>query len=143
MQYTSAPVGVIVHILKLPNLSPWPMLDRSRGMAGKPSGQAGQAYGCIGIILITWMQTRTPKEMLGRIMSLLMFSSIGLLPVSQAISGAVSKWSLDVLVVTAGTLALLVTFWMTLRPSFKIFSESLCSPQGGDGEPRMDSAPSH
>jgi hypothetical protein len=52
-------------------------------------------------------------------------------------------WSLDVLFVTAGTLALLVTFWMTLQPGFKIFSETLSSPQVGDGEPRMDTVPSH
>jgi MFS family permease len=103
----------------------------------------GVGNGYIGIILITWMQTRAPKEMLGRIMSLLMFSSTGLIPVSQAISGAVSKWSLDVLFVTAGTLALLITFWMTLQPSFKTFSESLSLPQVGDGGPRMDSVPSH
>ncbi len=38
-------------------------------------------------------------------------------------------WSLEVLFVTAGTLALLVTFWMTLQPGFKIFSESLSSPR--------------
>lgn len=103
----------------------------------------GVGNGYIGIILITWMQTRAPKEMLGRIMSLLMFSSTGLIPVSQAISGAVSKWSLDVLLITAGTLALLVTFWMTLQPSFKMFSESLSAPQVGDEEARLGSVPSH
>ncbi|HSL45743.1 MAG TPA: MFS transporter [Anaerolineales bacterium] len=103
----------------------------------------GIGNGYIGIILITWMQTRAPKEMLGRIMSLLMFSSTGLIPVSQAISGAVSKWSLDMLLITAGTMALLVTFWMTLQPSFKAFSESLSSPQVGDGGSRLDSVPSH
>jgi hypothetical protein len=43
---------------------------------------------------MTWMQTRTSREMLGRIMALLMFSSTGLSPISQAIPGVLSKWNL-------------------------------------------------
>jgi hypothetical protein len=99
----------------------------------------GLGNGYIGIILITWMQTRTPKEMLGRMMSLLVFSSNGLWPVSQAISGALSKWDLNLLFVFAGTLVLLVTFWMTFQPGFKIFSESLTLQRPGEGGPTMDS----
>ena len=85
----------------------------------------GLGNGYIAIILYTWMQTRTPKEMLGRMMSILMFSNTGLVPVSQAISGAVSKWDLNLLFVFAGTLVLLVTLWMVFQPEFKVFSESL------------------
>ena len=55
----------------------------------------GLGNGYISIILFTWIQTRTPKAMLGRMMSILMFANTGLVPVSQAISGAVSKWNLD------------------------------------------------
>ncbi len=85
----------------------------------------GLGNGYIAIILFTWMQTRTPKEMLGRMMSLLMFSSLGLGPVSQAVSGAVSKWNLNLLFVSAGALVLLVTFWAAFQPGLKVFSESL------------------
>jgi MFS family permease len=88
----------------------------------------GLGNGYIAIILFTWMQTRTPKEMLGRMMSLLVFSNTGLVPVSQAISGAVSKWDLNLLFASAGGLVLLVTVWAAFQPGLKIFSESLAAP---------------
>lgn len=93
----------------------------------------GLGNGYITIILFTWMQTRTPKEMLGRMMSLLLFCGTGLVPVSQAISGAVSKWNLDILFVSAGTLVLLVTLWASFQPGLQTFSESLATqPVGGN-----------
>jgi MFS family permease len=85
----------------------------------------GLGNGYIAIILFTWMQTRTPKDMLGRMMSILMFSSAGLVPVSQAISGAVIKWNLPLLFVSAGSLVMLVIVWAAFQPGLKLFSESL------------------
>jgi MFS family permease len=85
----------------------------------------GVGNGYIAILLFTWMQTRTPKEMLGRMMGMVMLSSTGLVPVSQAISGAVSKWSLTFLFASAGVLVLLVTTWAAFQPGLKAFSESL------------------
>jgi hypothetical protein len=85
----------------------------------------GLGNGYIAILLFTWMQTRAPKEMLGRMMGLLMFSNTGLVPISQAISGAVSKWDLTLLFVSAGMLVLLVTLWAAFQPGLKVFSESL------------------
>lgn len=93
----------------------------------------GLGNGYIAIILITWIQTCTPKEMLGRMMSLLVFASNGLWPVSQGISGAVSKWNLNLLFASAGVLVLFVTVWMALQAGFKAFSDSLTSqPVEGD-----------
>jgi MFS family permease len=85
----------------------------------------GLGNGYITIILLTWIQTRTPKTMLGRIMSLLMLASAGLVPVSQAISGAVGTWNLTLLFVLAGSLIALVTVWTSLQPALVTFSESL------------------
>jgi Major Facilitator Superfamily len=85
----------------------------------------GLGNGYIAIILFTWMQTRTPKKMLGRMMSLLIFSNTGLVPVSQAISGAVSKWDLTLLFAAAGVLVLLVTLWAAFQSGLKVFSDSL------------------
>lgn len=87
----------------------------------------GLGNGYIAIILFTWLQTRTPKEMLGRIMSILMFSNTGLLPVSQAISGAVCKWNIDILFVSAGALVVIVSLMAAFQPGFTAFSESLVS----------------
>jgi MFS family permease len=85
----------------------------------------GLGNGYIAIILFTWMQTRTPKDMLGRMMSLITFSSTGLVPFSQAVSGAISKWNLTYLFTLAGGLVLLVTLWMAFHPDLKVFSASL------------------
>ncbi len=88
----------------------------------------GLGNGYVAIIVISWMQKRTPRGMLGRMMSIFMFSNVGLVPVSQAISGAVSKWDVSILFAAAGTLVLLITFWMAFQPGLKLFSESLATP---------------
>ncbi len=93
----------------------------------------GLGNGYIAIILFTWMQTRTPKEMLGRMMGLLMFSNSGLVPISQAISGAVSKWNLTLLFTLAGALVMLVTLWTAFQPELRAFSESLTATLPEDG----------
>ena len=89
----------------------------------------GLGNGYIAIILFTWMQTRTPKDMLGRMMSLVMFSNTGLVPVSEAVSGAVSKWNLTVLFAAAGVLVFLVMLWTAFQPALNVFSESLIASQ--------------
>jgi MFS family permease len=85
--------------------------------------------GFIAILLMTWMQTRTPKEMLGRMMALLMLSSTGLAPISQAVAGALSKWNLTMLFVLPGVLVVLMTAWMAFHPDLVGFSESLTAAQ--------------
>lgn len=85
----------------------------------------GLGNGYLGITLFTWMQTRAPKAMLGRMMSMLMLASTGLVPISQAISGAVSRWSVTILFVLSGALGLLVTAWSASQPELKIFSDNL------------------
>jgi len=85
----------------------------------------GLGNGYVTIILFTSIQTRAPKTMLGRIMSLLMLSSIGLVPVSQVISGAIGAWNLTFLFVSAGGVIVLVTIWAAFQPAMVTFSESL------------------
>jgi MFS family permease len=87
----------------------------------------GLGNGYISIIMFTWMQKRTPKEMLGRMMAMMMLSNTGLVPISQAISGAVSKLSLTALFVGAGVLVLLLTVVSTSRPEMIAVSEDMAS----------------
>jgi MFS family permease len=89
----------------------------------------GLGNGYIAIILLTWMQARTLKDMMGRMMSLFVLSSTGLIPISQAISGAISKWNLTLLFVIPGVLVLLVTLWMAFHPDLKSLSTSLTTAQ--------------
>jgi len=94
----------------------------------------GLGNGYIAIILFTTMQIRTPKELLGRMMSILMLTNTGLVPISQAISGAVSKLSLTALFGCAGGLILVVTLIAAAQPELKVFSESMVNS-------RLDPAP--
>jgi len=67
----------------------------------------GIAEGYILIMFTTWLQERTPQRILGRMMSLLTFSSVGLVPISTALSGALIGLSATALFVGAGALLLL------------------------------------
>jgi MFS family permease len=87
----------------------------------------GLGNGYIAILLFTWMQTRTPKEMLGRMMGLLMFSNTGLAPVSQAVSGVACKWNLTLMFASAGAMVMMVGLWMAFQPELKAFSESMAA----------------
>lgn len=80
----------------------------------------GIGNGYLAIILITFLQRRTPPEMLGRMMSLVMLSNVGLGPISQAAAGAVSNISLEVLFVGAGALMLLTGVWSMFQPGLRL-----------------------
>jgi hypothetical protein len=88
--------------------------------------------GYISITLFTWMQLRTPKAMLGRMMSMMMLSNTGLVPISQAISGAVSRLSLTWLFTGAGIFILLVTVWAAPQQELKVFSESMMAAKAAE-----------
>jgi len=79
----------------------------------------GIGNGYISIVLITWLQKRTAKSMLGRLMSLVMVASAGLLPVSEAISGVVIGLSLPGLFAGAGVLLILVALWAAVLPEMR------------------------
>jgi hypothetical protein len=58
-----------------------------------------------------------------------MLSSAGLVPISQALAGALSKYDLPLLFVVPGMLVLLVTFRMAIHPELKRVASSLTSVQ--------------
>ena len=64
----------------------------------------GLSVGFVNVQFTSWMQARVSRELLGRVMSVLMFSAVGLIPVSYAVSGVVARWSLRGLFVGAGAL---------------------------------------
>lgn len=64
----------------------------------------GVLGGYSNILFMTWLQGRTPQAMMGRVMSLLMVASIGLSPISNALSGGLIKLSLGWVFVGAGLL---------------------------------------
>jgi MFS family permease len=94
----------------------------------------GVGVGYIQILMITWMQARTQREMLGRLMSMVMLSGSGLIPVSQAISGAVSKISLEVLFISAGILLLAVSVWAAFQAGLWLFSKETAAIAKGQAQ---------
>ena len=51
----------------------------------------GVMGGYVGILIISWLQGRTPQAMLGRVMSLLLVASVAVSPISIAASGPPDK----------------------------------------------------
>jgi len=71
----------------------------------------GIAAAFLNVQLVAWFQQRVDRAMLGRVMSVVMFSSIGLLPISLALAGLAIKASLRGMFVFAGALVLVVTLF--------------------------------
>jgi MFS family permease len=62
----------------------------------------------LNIQLISWFQQRVDRAVMGRVMSVLMFASVGLLPFSLAIAGVALKASITGTFLCAGAMVLLV-----------------------------------
>lgn len=82
----------------------------------------GAANGYVVIIFITWLQERTPQHMLGRVMSLLMFASVGLIPVSTALTGMFINWNATALFVGAGAAMTIIVLLTLTSPTMRTMS---------------------
>ncbi len=67
---------------------------------------AGIATGVINTYGISWLQRRTDPAMQGRVMSLVMLASLGMVPISLAASGAIAQVNPTILFLIAGALIL-------------------------------------
>jgi MFS family permease len=70
---------------------------------------AGIATGLFNTYGVSWLQRRTDPAMQGRVMSLVMLASIGLVPISLAASGAIADVNPTVLFAISGGLILLAS----------------------------------
>jgi MFS family permease len=84
-----------------------------------PAALMGFAAGYLAVSFFTWVQARTPQGLMGRMMSLIIFASVGLVPVSQAVSGAVAERSLTALFVGAAALLTVVVVRAWFVPSLR------------------------
>ena len=85
----------------------------------------GIGNGYVTIVLISAIQATTPKRFLGRVMGLFMFSSMGLVPVSQAVAGAISRWDVTSLFALASFSMAVVTVWVALQPALATLSNGV------------------
>ena len=70
---------------------------------------AGAMIGYTNVSFITWVQRRIPQSLMGRVMSLLVFASVSLVPISMAIAGAAVSISLDGVFLISGLGFALIT----------------------------------
>ena len=77
---------------------------------------AGLLDGYMVVLLISWLQTRVPAELMGRVMSMIMFFNTGLAPVSAAAAGALISLSLTGLFLGAGSVLIVLSIVGLLVP---------------------------
>lgn len=83
-------------------------------------GLIGFGNGMVDVIVLAWLQKQTVPQMQGRVMSLLIFAEIALVPFSQGVSGLLSEINLTLLFVAAG-------LTMLLTGIFNAFSQPIRS----------------
>ena len=91
----------------------------------------GILNGYLGIMLITGLQRSTPKEMLGRLMSMVLLATMSVMPLSQAVAGAVLRWNVIALFVGAGALLLALAVYLALPSVGSRLSEQLVGTSKG------------
>ena len=91
----------------------------------------GVLNGYISIMLITGLQRNTPKEMLGRLMSMVLLANMSLMPLSQAIAGGVLRWNVAALFIVCGGLLLALSVYLFLPKIRNLLSVQLV---GGESE---------
>ena len=92
-------------------------LTSSTVIAALVSLVMGLANGYVVILFITWLQKRTPQALMGRMMSVLMFAAVGLIPVSTALAGALIELNATLLFVVAGALLTAIALLAGLNPA--------------------------
>lgn len=86
------------------------------GVAALAAG-TGLINGYIALLFITWMQRMTVPALQGRMMSLMMLASMGMVPVSQLIAGFLIRLSFSVVIAVAGAGMVLLSLLMLSLPS--------------------------
>jgi MFS family permease len=66
----------------------------------------GLSSGFMNVQILAWFQQRVDRAVLGRVMSVLMFASLGLMPLSLAAGGAAAQWNLRGMFAGAGAMVL-------------------------------------
>jgi MFS family permease len=79
----------------------------------------GTTMGYVNVKFMTWLQSWVEDKMMGRVMSLLMFASVGVAPVSTAIAGAVLNVNLVWLFIGAGVAMDAVVLFSVMTPTIR------------------------
>ena len=81
----------------------------------------GTTAGYTSVLFMTWMQTRIEISMLGRMMGVMLFSMMGLMPISMAISGwGIDVFGLDTLLLVSGCALIFVALIGSCSKSIRL-----------------------
>ncbi|TAN07855.1 MAG: MFS transporter [Rhodanobacteraceae bacterium] len=95
----------------------------------------GLLEGIVQIAIFTWIQQRVPQAMMGRTMSILMFTFMGLGPLSAAAAGALLKVvSLAGLFAAAGLTLTLIALLCLASPQLRSIRTAEPRPAGSPGQ---------
>jgi hypothetical protein len=72
----------------------------------------------------TWLQKITPDKLLGRVMSVLMLMSLGLVPIADAIMGFAIDFSLDITMVACGALLMVLCGILAVHPQSRVVNST-------------------
>ena len=97
---------------------------------------SGFALGFGNLHGITWSQSRIRPDLMGRVMSVMMMGSVGLVPISMLIAGAAVQVSLDAMLVVAGIGMAALCFGSLLSPTVRrlgfVPQYQAPDPEGGE-----------
>ena len=79
----------------------------------------GAGSGTVGVHINAWFQQRVNRAVLGRVASVAMFASLGLLPISYAICRGAAQWSVVWMFVISGGSVVLVSAFAWLQQSVR------------------------
>jgi len=80
---------------------------------------AGAMIGYTNVSFITWVQRRVPMKLMGRVMSVLVFASVSLVPISIAVAGILVTISLEGVLIVSGIGFALVSLAAVLSKSVR------------------------
>jgi hypothetical protein len=102
-----------------------------------PAACMGFAAGYLTVAFFVWIQARTPQRLMGRMMSLIIFASVGLVPLSQALAGPVAQRSVTVLFVGSAVLLSLVVVRAWFVPSLRSMGMEMAAADAAPGDPPL------
>jgi hypothetical protein len=79
----------------------------------------GIGSGLTAVYFQSWLQARIDRNFLGRVMSIFMFATFGLLPISYAVAGALAQTRLSLMFVGSGVLVLALTVVAALNKQIR------------------------
>lgn len=82
-------------------------------------GLSGFGDSWVWIFLMTWIQKITPEKMLGRVMSILMFLSVGMVPIANMLVGMLLEWNIEAVFVIAGLSVASISLICAFHPDGK------------------------